>query len=387
MSYFDVNITQLPLSPKRMSPYKVDGGKFFDNLNKLLREQHDAVQFPASSLAAYILLHLECDPFGRIEFDNKSIHDDKRFNLNIAAKRSSIPYTTLYTGFQTLLQRNLVREILIDGKPYYEIVGYASANTYDFETTSEQSTKLSYFRVPYTLRNNNVLAKLVNARDSKGILLLLDLCNNLSRGYTKTLRLMKTLKHYLNRSAKRVRAYIEMISPIFSFTSEDYSVRKPKESRLTRVRKQVEQILISKFAISFQPGILVENDNTDLNFQVNKVQKDALSRLTLMNVAVRKTDRKSLYVTFNEIIVEKAKYILDTKLKNKLLNVSMSYVMDAIESKLRNGVKVESIGAFTRKCLSDFSKTFFSSLDVKSRLDIIDHYYEINGAIPDFLEK
>ncbi|PGU11157.1 hypothetical protein COD22_31180, partial [Bacillus thuringiensis] len=101
--------------------------------------------------------------------------------LSIISNASGIAYTTVHTGFQALLESGMIREVFINGISIYEICNYARLNRTYKETTKQDIGKLSYFRIPNHLLDSKVLKQLVSHRDSKGILLLLDLCNTFTR--------------------------------------------------------------------------------------------------------------------------------------------------------------------------------------------------------------
>lgn len=73
-------------------------------------------------------------------------------------------------------------------------------------------------------------------------------------------RKMSSLKRRLNRNAKKVRHYIEIINPIVQFTAIDSKEKKSNETRITSARKQVKQIIIEKFNVVFSSNCVIEND-------------------------------------------------------------------------------------------------------------------------------
>ncbi|MGR4032623.1 hypothetical protein K7H05_55930, partial [Bacillus sp. ZZQ-131] len=176
--------------------------------------------------------------------------------------KSGIPYTTIYTGFQVCLERKLVRETPVGNRTVYEIVDYALYNHTAAETTDMINISLSYFRIPFYLIQTTILSSLVKARDNRGIMFLLELINTFSRKIGmehykhkiedfEITRKMAFLKEKLKRNAKKVRQYIEIVKPIIKFNAVDPKDKKPSESRITRVRRQVQQVIIEKFNVIF----------------------------------------------------------------------------------------------------------------------------------------
>ncbi len=105
----------------------------------------------------------------------------------------------------------------------------------------------------------------------EGIIFLLDLINTFSRKVGmehykhkieefQITRKMSSLKRRLNRNAKKVRHYIEIINPIVQFTAIDSKEKKSNETRITSARKQVKQIIIEKFNVVFSSNCVIEND-------------------------------------------------------------------------------------------------------------------------------
>lgn len=101
----------------------------------------------------------------------------REFQIMDLAKKSGIPYTTIYTGFQVCLERRLVKETPVGNRTVYEIVDYALYNHTTAETAKMTGISLSYFRIPFHLIQTTIMSSLVKARDNRGIIFLLDLIN------------------------------------------------------------------------------------------------------------------------------------------------------------------------------------------------------------------
>lgn len=353
--------TQLPRTNmnlyKKMTKQKflMHGPKFFNGLLKLLKTEDELFELPASALAVYVGMHYMVDDIGVLPSD---------FTIAQIAEKIHLPYTTAHTGFSVLLQRKLVKEIITEkGLPVYEICHYALNNRTKSEGNQE-CKGLSYFRIPNSLLDTNILHELVTHRDRKGIYLLLDLCNNFTHklyqyGYEDVQqytveRTMETLKTYLNKNAKKVREYTDLLSPIFSFVPTHKKVREAKESRITRIRKAVNQILVPKFVIHMAASCVVENTDTDVKQNEAKMRKEAVSRLKSIGYALTNKDRKDLVVAFqNEI--SKIAYLLENKtVRTQLMTYTMCYALDALENYVNTTKqRVKSIGAFVRTKLRE----------------------------------
>lgn len=334
---------------KTKQKFLIHGPKFFDGLFKQLRTEDEAGELPASALAVYIGLHYMVNDIGLLPSD---------FTVTQIATTIRLPYTTAYTGFQILLQRKLVQEKIIHGLPIYEISNYALNNRTKNEGNMEYMG-LSYFRLPHTLLDTTILCELVTHRDRNGIHLLLDLCNAFTRQlgttYKKSLeqytlvRRMNFLKQYLNKNAKKVREYVSLLSPIFQIEATHTIIRKARESRLTRIRKALNQVVIPKYTIRLVASCVIENTDADIKQLEAKMRKEAVSRLKSIGYALSNKDRRDLVVSFQSEI-SKIAYLIENKIaRAQLMTYSMCYALDQVEvfvKKTRE--KIESIGAFVR---------------------------------------
>ncbi|MGE6963761.1 hypothetical protein ACQKIW_28480 [Bacillus thuringiensis] len=334
---------------KTKQKFLIHGPKFFDGLFKQLRTEDEAGELPASALAVYIGLHYMVNDIGLLPSD---------FTVTQIATTIRLPYTTAYTGFQILLQRKLVQEKIIHGLPIYEISNYALNNRTKNEGNMEYMG-LSYFRLPHTLLDTTILCELVTHRDRKGIHLLLDLCNAFTRQlgttYKKSLeqytlvRRMNFLKKYLNKNAKKIREYVSLLSPIFQIEATHTIIRKARESRLTRIRKALNQVVIPKYTIRLVASCVLENTDADIKQLEAKMRKEAVSRLKSIGYALSNKDRRDLVVSFQSEI-SKIAYLIENKIaRAQLMTYSMCYALDQVEvfvKKTRE--KIESIGAFVR---------------------------------------
>ncbi|MBK5469278.1 hypothetical protein JFU54_01475 [Bacillus sp. TH19] len=366
--------------------FKVHGVKFFDGLLNIVKLENERKELPSSALATYILLHFECNDIGMLP---------REFQIMDLAKKSGIPYTTIYTGFQVCLEHRLVKETPVGNRTVYEVVDYALYNHTAAKTTD---ISLSYFRIPFHLIQTTILSSLVKARDNRGIMFLLELINTFSRKIGmehykhqiqefEITRRMAFLKDKLNRNAKKVRQYIEILKPIVQFTAIDSKEKKSSDSRIARVRKQVKQVIIEKFNVVFFSNCVMENDKKDLHRPVAKCRKEAVSRLKYMGQSLRKKDRENMIIAFKQEIVDIAAYMPTKKKQNELLITAMTYALDQVENYTKEQ-EIFSIPAFMRVQFREFWTDFTEkSLSVEERHDVMMNYYNQNGAYPDFIKS
>lgn len=112
---FDINeLTNIKLEKQDRTPSKflMRGAKFFDETRHYLRKNNELGEYalPASALATYIYLHFYVNDIGLLPRD---------FKLSFIANASDIAYTTIHTGFQSLLTAGLVRENLLTEEYQY----------------------------------------------------------------------------------------------------------------------------------------------------------------------------------------------------------------------------------------------------------------------------
>ncbi|ANS52402.1 hypothetical protein BT246_71120 (plasmid) [Bacillus thuringiensis] len=369
------------------SKFLMHGPKFFDELRIYLLKNNKLGEYalPSSALATLILLHYKVDDLGRLP---------RNFTLSIIANESDIPYSTIHTGFQALLHAGLVREIFIHGIPVYEICNYARYN----RTAKEGNThadKLSYFRIPNLLLETSILKELVSHRDSKGIIELLNLCNTFTRELkfkskdsieTYTLpRNMDGLKERLGRNAKKVRNYIEVISPIFTFDAAAKKVRNPRKGRIARIREKIQQIVITQFTVNINSACVIENDRAEIRQTEAKMRKEATARLESIGIALTNKDRKDIVVSYKGEVSRIATYIKNKQLRDDFMTYTMSYAMDQCESFLALGEKIKSIGGMIRaKLRESFVPWAERYLDDDTRhalvLELISHDIDVPNA-------
>ncbi|CCW04874.1 MULTISPECIES: hypothetical protein [Bacillus] len=380
--------TNMKFSKKnKKSKFLMHGPKFFNELRIYLIKNNELGEYalPSSALATYILLHYKVNDLGRLPRD---------FKLSIIANESDIPYTTIHTGFQALLHSGLVREIFINGKiPVYEICNYARLNRTAKET-KDNDGKLSYFRIPNLLLETSILKELVSHRDSKGIIEFLGLCTHFTHQleYSKNsvedyncTRNMDGLKERLGRNAKKVRNYIEIISPIFKFDAAAKKVRNPRKGRIARIREKIQQIVITQFTVNINSACVIENDRAEIRQTEAKMRKEATARLESIGIALTNKDRKDIVVSYKGEVSRIATYIKNKQLRDDFMTYTMSYAMDQCESFLALGEKIKSIGGMIRaKLRESFVPWAERYLDDDTRhalvLELISHDIDVPNA-------
>ncbi|KAB2422532.1 hypothetical protein [Bacillus cereus] len=365
----------------------IHGVKFFDGILNIVKLENERRELPSSALSTYILLHFECNDIGMLP---------REFQIMDLAKKSGIPYTTIYTGFQICLERRLVKETPVGNRTVYEIVDYALYNHTTAETANMTGISLSYFRIPFHLIQTTIMSSLVKARDNRGIIFLLDLINTFSRKVGmehykhkieefQITRKMSFLKKRLNRNAKKVRQYIEIINPIVQFTAIDSKEKKSNETRITSVRKQVKQIIIEKFNVVFSSNCVIENDKKELHRPVAKCRKEAVSRLKHMGQALRKKDKENIMTAFRQEIVDIAIYLPTKQKQSELLIYAMTYALDQVESCMKEQ-EIFSIPAFMRVQFRESWIGFKEkNLSTGERHDAMINYHKKNGVYPEFI--
>ncbi|PEK69600.1 hypothetical protein [Bacillus pseudomycoides] len=381
-------LTNVKFSKKnKTQKYLMHGPKFFNETRKYLIKNNELGEYalPSSALATYILLHYKVNDLGRLPRD---------FKLSNIAIESNIPYTTIHTGFQALLHSGLVREIFINGKiPVYEICNYARLNRTARES-KDQDGELSYFRIPNVLLETSILKELVSHRDSKGIIEFLNLCTNFTHKleYSKNsvedysfVRNMDGLKERLGRNAKKVRNYIEIISPIFKFDATTKKVRNPRKGRIARIREKIQQIVITQFTVSMNPACVIENERAEIRQTEAKMRKEAMVRLESVGIALTNKERKDITVSFKNEISKIAAFIKDKKIRDSLMTYAMSYAMDQFEAYItETGQKIKVIGAFVRAKFRESLVSWRNSyLDDDTRHEIVMSLTSNDIDVPD----
>ena len=292
-----------------MSTIAIKGVKFFQDHLYALKAEHDFSPLPASAIATYLLFHLNCDDLGLLRAR------DPENALQKWSDKTGIPYSTLHSGREILYKRNFIKDTFNGNDQLYEINGYGVHNT---------GTKFNYFRIPFALKNSAVLKKLVTAKDSSGLIMLLDLCNSFHRDAQwvqaatelSVKRSMSFLKDKMNKNAKKVRGWIETVSEIFTFSPLDYKEKMPNQERMAiRKKNNPIQILIKQFTVQIKNTCLSKEDDPFHTKQVEAtLRKEAVIQFKRHHMVINKNEMKDIMTAFRqEAIKPLAKYINSTE--------------------------------------------------------------------------
>lgn len=377
--------------------FKMYGFKFFDGSLKRIKaelEVTDPAPITSSAIALYIALHGQCDDNGLLPKD---------FKISTLAEKLNQSYSTVHTAFSELISRSMVREIFIGEAPYevsvYEIANYAANNRTKRESSDNQYFKgFSYFRVPFEIFNTTVLSELVKHRDRNGLVLLLELFNGFTRELRKKkenlsdytmIRTMKYLKERLGRNAKRVRRFMDDISPLFEVNTME-SVREANPGRLTRLRSAVSQLWVSKFELKLAENcVRINDDTTGIRSFEAKMRKDAYDRIKHLGYALPKKDMNGIAAAFKDEVIAIAKWIEKPEIQSDLITFSMQEALSQLEEYItKTGKRVESVGGFVRTKLRQ-AWVFWRDryLNDADRHDMEVSYMQTFGEAPAFLRE
>ena len=278
-----------------MSATKINGVKFFQDHLNALKAEHDFSPLPASAIATYILFHLNCNDLGTLRAR------DQENALQKWSDKTGIPYSTLHTGREILFKRNFMKDTFNGNDQLYEISGYGEHNT---------ATTFNYFRVPYSLKDSSILKKLVSAKDSTGLLMLLDLFNGFHRdarraqsvAELRVKRSMNFLKKAMHKNAKKVRSWIDTVNELFTFSPMDYQERVPNQNRLTVCKKNNPvQIFIKNFAVQIKDICLTEDKDPLHTKQLEAtLRKETEIQFKRHQMVVKRKEMRDIMTAFRQ---------------------------------------------------------------------------------------
>jgi hypothetical protein len=372
----------------------INGKKFFqDGLTKL-----KSYPLPASAICTYILFHLECDDYGRVQANS--------FSLTKFSKMTGIPSSTLYGGMEALFQHGFLQEVIIKNQPYYEIIGYSRWNTPEFNGQATTEEGLNYFRIPYKLTEGSTLKRLVSSRDSSGLIMLLDLFNTFTREFNikgdrteeGITRRMSFLKDRMKKTALKIRQWVEIVESLFIFEPVGISERKPRKDRLTvRKKNNPVQILIEKFKVTINPSIIGELEDTYDTKQVEAaVRKEVSHKLVLEGIKHNNKDIRDILASIKQEVIDVMKYYhASIPRRNKVIfdvfNSAFDQFIDYYKDKKENDPvnQVRSIGAFVRNSLiSSFKYILDNPYPYAEEVhQAIVHYTNEHRKYPNFIQK
>jgi hypothetical protein len=356
--------------------FKIDGFKFHQYaLNGLRQEIYNYKELGwdkplnASAVAMYIGLVSECSSTGLVDSD---------VSISSIAKKLNLLPSTANNGYHQLLDRFMIKEVLVGDKYQIEIVGYANANRSRNESVAKESD-LSYFIVPNEVFNTPIIAQLVNATSAKGLILFLEECNHFSRDFKSKRKdinsnpdqlTMVTLKSKLGLPcAARVRKVLDILTPVFTFTPEEIKVREPR-NLLHRLRKAVKQIHIRKYSIRINPACVIEK--ADVDVESLKALKNAEYRLKDLRIPLNRSNRIGIQKAYRAMVKEVALFIDDAKEKKKIVHHSLQTALDHLEKYVQDRPgKIEGTGAYINKQLQRFIFNFLDNMKNGDRIDLI----------------
>lgn len=377
----------------------LNGRKFFqDGLTKL-KVEHDCYPLPASAVCSYVLFHLVCDDLGRVHANS--------FSLTKFSKMTGIPSSTLYGGMEALLQRGFLQEVIIKNQPYYEIIGYSTWNTPEFNRQqSGREEGLNYFRIPYKITEGSALKRLVSSRDAAGLIMLLDLFNAFTRlvnlkgqkaeeGIT---RRMGYLKQKMKKTALKIRQWAEIIEVFFNFEPVGVSKRNPRKDRLTiRKKNNPVQVLIEKFKVTINPSLIAELEDTYDTQQVEAtVRKEVSFKLVEEGIKHTQKDIRDILASVKQEVIDVMKYYNESiPQRNKVIfdvfNSAFGQFIDFYKDKKENDPEnqVRSIGAFIRSSLISSFGNYINNPNPYPEVveQAIVHYANANRTYPNFIQK
>lgn len=169
---------------------KIVGVQFLQSnleyLRTLILKNDNKLGITASSLTAYICLHYISDAQGYINKED--------FSYTQTAKEYNLPYSSFYKGVQKLYEFGLIVDELIEKENYIRIVGFVEEQ--------QKLNKYNYFILPSNFLKSKLPNALIKARDTNGMIGVLDLLNQMYREHS-----IKHSKNSLNTKVTIVRRY------------------------------------------------------------------------------------------------------------------------------------------------------------------------------------
>lgn len=366
---------------------KINGFKFFqdtlETLDKHVNHYKDlgfSKPLDASAIAVYLVLMSESLPAGYLTHD---------FRQSTIAEIANIPRQTCSNGMNQLLERNLVREIILDNKSCYEIVGYYELNLNRDESFGK-SEELNYFLVPREIFHTGTVAKLVSHKESKALIWMLRLCNTFHRAFSQwgkdsehfIPRNIDTIKKVLGKTNSfRARKTLGLLSSIFTFKPLDLKKRKPR-NLTNRLKKEYTQIFVTKYHVFINPACLMEKKEVDV--ETMKAIKDAAYRLKALNVPMHSSDKIGLQTSFRSIIGEVAQFINSQSDKVEFIRFSMQSALNQTEKYILKGAKIETVGAFLNSKFQEYALKYMKKVPIADKMAF--HYKQTGAEYPFILK-
>ncbi|WP_062323057.1 hypothetical protein [Halolactibacillus sp. JCM 19043] len=384
-----LNTTPANINPQH---YIVSGVKFFkDTLDKLRLDASVTDQpITASEISVLMILHSYADETGQIHSltHDKNTSDRKALSISNIARDHELVYETTKKAFDSLIARNYITEVYTSNSMYYELVDYTELNN---------SNNLNYFRIPQRLFEEKVFGQLIKHRYHTAPLVLLELSQYFTRqiGLNKRFstpqdvsatRTMNYLKSALKTTAKRVRAFTDIVKNVFVFKPIDTKVKAPSESRSNRLRT-FAQVCIDKFECSMNVACFKENDKQKEKETYSYAKREIANRIKNASIPLKWRDRLDI----NKSMQRMSKIALHLDCINKkhhMLRQVLLQVGDALETLHLDGElrDIKSIGAFVNKLCSNAWEDYKTrNLSAEDRIEIMTNYQTQYEEHPAFL--
>lgn len=340
---------------------KIKGKKMFQraitylNLHHFdFKESKLEEKLTAGSLAAYIMLHFECDDYGRLLEDN--------FVLKNLTTKYSLPYSSIHRGFHQLFELNLLKYITVEGRHYIQIEFY--------DNSPDENGSMNYFILPTIVLQSNFLNECIKSRDVSGILMMLDCMNSLSR--KQTIQgggaIKRTFNHWikmLKKTKRNIKNWFVRLQQVVKIIEEDGDTLRQKEIILTFTEssftEQKENKEKEKLIAMVRKSLHQSIPNVSSNYTFKDVQ-DCTSVLK------------------QEIIDPLFGAVADSYFNRKILLLLVNDVTQKLLMVLQQKVNINSIGAFFRTNCRKMIKKSYPQIDIDFQTAVKSYY--IANRIP-----
>lgn len=339
---------------------KINGFKFFqahlENLRSEINtheEQGFTKPLSSSAIAMYLGITSECSQSGVLDLGT---------SIASISRKLDIAPQTGHDGLRELVSRGLILQRTYKGKTQYEVGGYDFYNR-SSEESMGKTKGVNYFLVPNHVFESGIIPKLVRANSNRGLMLLLELSNSFHRdlniwGKEGTVRKMDYFRDMLDeRSSKRVRKVLEILSPVFTFNPIDLQERKPR-NLADRVRKAVTQLWIKKYDVRITPACLMEK--TEMETDVTQALKETEMQLKYMGFPLQAKERRGIHIIYRAYVREVAQYVSDFNIRKDLILGSVKSTMMKLDEVRMEGA-IDSVGGFINKHLKSFVMHFIKN--------------------------
>lgn len=320
----------------------------------------------SSTLATYLLLRDECDAFGEVSASELS--------LARMAKKAKLPYSTVYKGFQTLINLGFISSYFRkNGMEFYQLSNIKKWNS------PETGEDLNYYRLPADLFSSGVIKELVRASDVQGILALLDLSNAIYRHdsiYNSTepiKRKESTLLQKYKKNTRNVKSFLKRLMSFFKMKSID---------------RRTETL----WELQFNDSSFSEVENKKIRQITAAIRKEVSASFNRLGQRFKQKDQDDVNKVISQIGISLFEPLLDSMTvrdaKLWLANIHMSAFDDLLDKERRE--KILTIGAYYRKVFQDKLKYHFHSLDPHTQSHLLYHWSQSStgegNGVPSFIK-